>query len=416
MKILIIAYYYPPLVGGGSLRPLRMAKHLPDYNHQVKVLTHTYQKTTIKNDLILIFDPSYNCKRQGYLKIKWLIKRIFTEICNIFGFYHSIYAWWRKNVMKNIPMMEKSFTPDLILATYPPIECLEIGIQLAAHWQVPLITDFRDGLLFEPIESKRLSAFSCIRRHYQHTEATVVQESHAIIAAHPMLKEYFLKNYKKEAVFCLPNSFDPVDLEDIPPVDLSKKKIHLVHTGNFALSDINCDIVPFLTALTDFLSGNPDCRHKLQIHQLGLFNGREKKAAGQLMEWGTLRYHGQKDRKTCLSFQREADLLLLITSESRPSVSPGKLFEYLQAETPILALTKGSFVSEIINDSRSGWIFNSQDLTGIVKFIEAFLTDKKLKKSFHPNSEVTEKFNLKNQIKNLNQIIQKVQREYESPS
>ncbi len=38
-RVLMIAYYYPPLGGAGAVRPLQFSKFLPEYGWNVTILT-----------------------------------------------------------------------------------------------------------------------------------------------------------------------------------------------------------------------------------------------------------------------------------------------------------------------------------------------------------------------------------------
>ncbi|MCP5051582.1 MAG: glycosyltransferase family 4 protein, partial [bacterium] len=169
MKILIVAYYYPPINSGGTMRPVKMAKYLPRMGHEVTVLTQTYGKSKIetgngKPRIIRFHDFSHNRNRVGLRrKVQWFKLRMFTELLNMMGIYHSIYSWWKRKVIRNSETIINLVQPDVIIATYPPVETLEIGVYLSKKYNIPLISDFRDGLIFEPIETKRMKQYPCIR-------------------------------------------------------------------------------------------------------------------------------------------------------------------------------------------------------------------------------------------------------------
>ncbi len=89
MKILLIAYYYPPINSGGSVRPEKMAKYLSKFGHNITVLTQSYNRTDFtQKNIIRIYDISHNKDRKGINKIKWLFLRSFTEILNLLGVYY----------------------------------------------------------------------------------------------------------------------------------------------------------------------------------------------------------------------------------------------------------------------------------------------------------------------------------------
>ena len=121
MKILIIAYYYPPLNTGGTARPVKMTKYLPSFGHDVTVLTHSYENTDFDEPgIIRIKDPSFNKSRDRFMRrCKWLAMRLFTESLNILGIYHSIYTPWKRKTLKLSDRIIEKVKPDVIIATYP---------------------------------------------------------------------------------------------------------------------------------------------------------------------------------------------------------------------------------------------------------------------------------------------------------
>jgi len=151
LKVLIIAYYYPPISSGGSLRPQRMAEYLSAWGHRVTVVTSSYSGTSFDDPgVIRIHDISYNKDKRSILhRAQWFVLRIYTEILNCLGIYWSIYSWWRKKVNHYGQQIMEETSPDVLIATYPPVESLEVGLYLSEKFKVPLISDFRDGLLFE---------------------------------------------------------------------------------------------------------------------------------------------------------------------------------------------------------------------------------------------------------------------------
>ncbi len=169
MKVLLITYYYPPIASGGTERAVKMATYLRRFGHKVLVLTQTYQRSVRPSvPEIRVYDPSHNRHRVGIYTGQWLGLRLYTEFLNRLGIPHSIYSWWKQAVLKQAKPLVTSVKPEVILATYPPIEDLEIGLFLAQHFHLPLVADFRDGLLFEPIETRfcSISLFNVALRQY----------------------------------------------------------------------------------------------------------------------------------------------------------------------------------------------------------------------------------------------------------
>lgn len=377
MRILLIAYYYPPLEGGGVARAVNMVKYLRAAGHGISVLTHSYHGDRLDNsELIRIHDPGFNRQRTGFRRVAWLCRRLCCEVRNRSGIYASIYAAWQKRVLNHADEIVKLSRPEAILATYPPVETLEIGLHFAQKFNLPLIADFRDGLLFEAIESKRLRRFACVRQAYVAIESSVASGATALVAVSAPLARYFRESYDHPRIITVPNGFDP-DETGMPLVeaDLEPGCFHVVHTGRFALSDAGCDIAPLVKALHGLLAARPELARTLRLHLLGELARREKRMLAGLARRGVVRMYGTVGRLQALAFQRRADLLLLVTAPARSSVATTKIFEYLQARRPILALTPHSFAAEIIEKCRCGWVVSPLAVNEIRIIFERIIDD-----------------------------------------
>jgi glycosyltransferase involved in cell wall biosynthesis len=69
---------------------------------------------------------------------------------------------------------------------------------------------------------------------------------------------------------------------------------------------------------------------------------------------GLVRLTGPVSRDAALAAQRNADALLLITARSARGEATGKLFEYLGAGRPILALASDNEAMRIVHDTGTG--------------------------------------------------------------
>jgi glycosyltransferase involved in cell wall biosynthesis len=358
MRILLVAYYYSPLEGSGVVRAANIVKYLNNFGHSVSVLTCSYHGDRLDNsELIRIHDPSFNRQRTGFRSTVWLFRRLWCEVRNQIGIYASIYEAWEKRILNHADEIVKLTRPEAILATYPPVETLEIGLHLAQKFNLPLIADFRDGLLFEAIESKSLRRYACVRKAYAAIERQVASQAAALTTVSEPLSRYFRKTYDKSCVATAPNGFDPDETQlELPDIDIEPGCFHIVHSGRFGLSDTDCTITPLVQALGGLLVSQPGLAKTLRLHLLGALSRKEKRMLADLVQRGVVRIHGSVIRSRALAFQRRADLLLLVTSPNRRSVATTKIFEYLQARRPILALTPRSFAAEIVEKCRCGWV------------------------------------------------------------
>jgi glycosyltransferase involved in cell wall biosynthesis len=73
---------------------------------------------------------------------------------------------------------------------------------------------------------------------------------------------------------------------------------------------------------------------------------------------------GLLDRADVIALQRSADVLVLITSQD-PSQATGKLFEYLSAGKPILALADGNEAERLVRATGTGVVVPPDDVDAI---------------------------------------------------
>ncbi len=410
MKILLIAYYYPPLSTGGTVRPARMARYLPRFGHQVYVLTHTYGKTDLDNPQVMrVKDFSYNKDRKGIKKLQFLVLRLITEALNFSGFYHSIYSWWRNRVNRFAERIIQVVQPEVIIATYPPLETLEIGLALCRRYRIPLVSDFRDGLLFEPIEQKRLNQYRCIREHYASVEREAARYSAAITAIAEPITDYFKKTYGLTNAWVISNGYDAEDFKDLPAdIGLDRDHFHMVFTGRFALSDTFNRVDFFFTALRLLLKQYPGLSKRLRLHLLGEYRRGELVELQDLIDQQVIVPHGFVERKQALAFQKAADLLLIITPPDRRSATSIKIFEYLCSGKPILALTHQTVLADIIRDTQAGWIVHPHKPVEISRLLHQLITRPEFYKSLKPNPQKIKQYAVKPQLEKLSCILKQL--------
>ena len=377
MRILFIAYYYPPLQGPGVTRAVNLVKYLRRAGHDVSVLTHSYRgDRTGDPGLLRVHDPSFNCQRSGWRRPAWFCRRAGVEILNRSGIYASIFGAWEKRVLARESRILEVARPDVILATYPPVETLRVAMRLAKKAKRPLVADFRDGLLFEAIESRRLRRFACVREAYAGIERQTVAAAAALVTVSEPLSDYFRRAYPGSRVITVANGFDPDESAmPLPEVTLEPGCFHIVHSGRFSLSDSGCSIAPLVQAVQALLAARPELARTLRLHFLGELNRREKGMLAGLARRGVARLHGQVSRAQALAWQRRAGVLLLVTAADRSSVATTKLFEYLQARRPILALTGRTAAAAIVASTRSGWVASPRSAPEIEETLERLIDD-----------------------------------------
>ncbi len=394
-----------------------MAKYLPAFGHEVTVLSHSYTATDLENpDVIRVKDISHNKDRSRFnTRCQWLGLRLFTESLNMIGIYCSIYTWWKRKVLKYDDRIMEKVKPDVVFATYPPVETLEIGLHLSKKYNIPLVSDFRDGLLFEPIETKRMRQYRCIRERYKTIEQEAGTHSTAITTIADPITDYYGRTYKVKHTLSLSSGFDPDDFKDLPEeVRLDDDCFNIVFTGRFGLSDKYNRVDFFFEAVRMLVRDKKKSKHlkhlkkMIKIHLVGEYRKEELKELKDLIDEEIIVLHGFVKQRKSLAFQRAADLLLIITLPDRRSSTSAKIFEYLYAGKPILALTYKTVLEDIVNETKTGWNVHPQQPEAIADLLYRIVTDIDFYNAVKPDQEKIERYSVKNQLEALHCLLEKI--------
>lgn len=410
MNILLVSYNYTPMNNGGVQRPLKMVKYLKRQGHNVYILTHNYRESfSYINNEIRIYDINKN----SYHKLIYYPVRSIQKIYEKFLSKGKPKSIWVNNVKKKSKKIIDICAPDVIIATYPSIQVAEIGLFFSTEYNIPLITDFRDGLLFESIESVAIKENKKLKGYYEDIEGKIVNLSKHIITVSPPLSSYFEQKYKLKNVSTIPNGFDH---EDYNEISLNSETIlkfdtahfNIVYTGRFSFSDSGTNVREFFCAFSKLLNHTNVIKKKVVLHLFGEFSAIELEIFKPFIKSQNLFIYGLLPRSIVLNYQREADLLLLITNQERKSVATGKVFEYLVAQKPIFALAKGVYAGEIITDTESGWVVDGSNIEEIYLALISIVGNRDYYNEIKPNMDKINIFSRENQIIELNNIINEV--------
>ena len=130
--------------------------------------------------------------------------------------------------------------------------------------------------------------------------------------------------------------------------------------------------------------------------------------------------HGFVSHAESIRIQHEADLLLLLTwnTEMDRGILPGKFYEYMMAEKPIICITCGSVTNgeaeKMVNDMNLGIAVNqinyNSDINRLADYLTVQLNNKREENElvFTPNKEMVSEFDYDNLTQKLNGIIEAI--------
>ena len=379
-KLLIITYYWPPAGGPGVQRWLKFVKYLPDFGIQPIVYipeNPTYPildeklKTEVSEKAIIlknkIFEPYQLASLFSKNKTKNISsglipkqrKQTFLEKCMLWVrgnlFVPDARVYWVKPSVKYLKKYIKENNIDTIITTGPPHSLHLIGLQLKKELQLKWIADFRDPWTTIGYHKVlKLSAYA-EKKHKRLEHSVLNTADHIIVTSKTTKTEFEVLTSKPIEV--ITNGYD-VNTIDKQTLD---KKFTLSHIGSF-LSERNP--VVLWEVLSELISKKVDFGSHFQLNLIGKTSNEVLDSISKFGLERHLNLIGYVSHGEAIVHQKKSQILLLIEIDSTETkcIIPGKLFEYMASERPIIAIgPKESDIEEIITSTKTGIFHNHQD-------------------------------------------------------
>ncbi|GEQ86494.1 glycosyl transferase family 1 [Patiriisocius marinistellae] len=422
-KALIICYYWPPAGGPGVQRWLKFATYLKSFDVEPIMYVPSNPEYPIVDEVILnevpsdikvlkrpINEPYRFAKMFSKKKTKTMSSGIISE--KKISFVEKLLLYVRGNffipdarvgwVNPSVDYLEKYISEnkiDVAITSGPPHSLHLIGLKLKESIGVKWITDFRDPwTTIHYHKSLRLSESSA--KKHKSLESKILNSADQIIVTSPSTKEEF-KAITQKPITVITNGYELHDLK--PVMDTS---FTLAHIGSL-LSERN----PLLLwdVLAEIAAEDELFREDLKIVLTGVVSEEVKSSISQVGLSKNCILTGYVSHKKALQLQCNAQVLLLleINSEATKAIIPGKLFEYMLAKRPIIAIgPKGSDMFGILKETKSGASFTSEDKMALKKQITIYYKQYQ-KGELTVISEGIEKYSRKNLTGNLATLIKK---------
>jgi glycosyltransferase involved in cell wall biosynthesis len=390
-KLLIITYYWPPAGGPGVQRWLKFVKYLPDFDVQPIVFVPenpTYPivdsnlVAEVSDKAIILKTPIFEPYQLASFLSKNKTKKISSGIIpnkKKQSFLEKVMLWVRGNlfipdarvfwVKPSVAYLEKYIREneiDTIITSGPPHSLHLIGLELKQKMNLKWLADFRDPwTTIGYHKSLRLSQYAA-KKHKQ-LESQVLNSADTIIVTSKTTKAEF-QALTTKPIEVITNGFD-VEKVDKQSLDT---KFSLAHIGSF-LSERNPKIV--WESLVELCTEIPDFKSHLEIKLIGAISQEVLDTIEQFGLNSFLNNLGYVSHAEAVAHQRKSQVLLLIeiNSEETKSILPGKLFEYMVSERPILAIgPKDSDFAEIITNTNSGVFFEYSEKAKLKQTIQEY--------------------------------------------
>ncbi|TYT23082.1 glycosyltransferase family 4 protein [Luteimonas viscosa] len=373
MRLLLIAYEFPPSPSPQSLRWTYLVRELAALGHEVHVLTvdlggetpglpalpdsvriHRTFPGFLRGALALHREyrmrhprkppgPESTRPEGGGDALRpprnWK-QRISEAVQGVAGLLHfpDIRGEWRRHGKRELGRLVMTLQPDVVISSHEPATTLELGLTLRGS-RVPWIVDLGDPVL-APYTPSRWRA-----RALRLEQAVFRHAAHVIVTNPNALEQMRNRHGSDMPMTVLTQGFDPAASEQpaLAAEPFDPRRLELLYTGSlYAFRRID--------ALLEALRAEP--RIRLSIASVTV--PETILAASKAMP-EQLRLLGFLPHRHALAIQRRADVLINIANDD-PAQIPGKFYEYLGAARPILHLADDpDLVATRITELRRGW-------------------------------------------------------------
>ncbi|APH18610.1 glycosyltransferase [Clostridium botulinum] len=434
-KVLIIAYYFPPLGWSGVQRTLKFVKYLKDFGWQPIVVTVGKTRFSISDKSLLNEIPedveviriddvkfkditdeikermreyskySFNIISDENLKVEYEkeIESTLEKLRNLFLLPDGN-AVWANNVVREISNRINLNNISIVYTTSAPYSTHLVGYYLKKYYKLPWIADFRDEWTNNPYYN-----FDVKNIRYKiekNLEKSLIDFSDKIITTTSMARDNYIKlfNLHQNKAITITNGYDE---EDYMLLNHSKvnAKFSVVSNGSFYLDR---NPYTFLKAIKNILRMKLIKEDDIEIIFIGTIENEIKNNIEAMDINNIIKYEGYMPHLKSLHKANSANLLLLVVGreDKVKSIFPGKVFEYLRLKKPILALSpRKSVVEELLNETKSGINVEYDDIKSIENSVLEYYNNWKYEKRFQLNENEIKKYERKNLTKKLAEIF-----------
>jgi glycosyltransferase involved in cell wall biosynthesis len=359
VKVLLVTFYFPPAGGAGVPRFLKLAEHLPELGIETHVLAPDDPKWLHRDDSLQ--SPAaatvHRARNLGPRArrpaeelaaahgLAWLGLRAQLFLRGLLVPDASVV--WAANAAPTAVRLVRREGIDVVITTSPPGSVNLVGAAVRRLTRARWVADLRDSIASHPQRRRQIRGERLLARHVARHADAVVTASDAIAAEMQTLGP-------PRRLEVIANGCDFEDFEGLEyrPGD----RLRVTHAGSFFGRR---DPRPFLEALAK-ADGDVMARF------VGGFPSAYREYAQRLGLADRIEVVSHRSRAEVLALQRDSDALLLLIPENERGVLSAKVFEYLAAERPILAVVPpDGEAAALIRGTGAGTVVAPDDVDGM---------------------------------------------------
>ncbi len=381
-RVLVIAYYFPPMGMSGVQRVARFVKYLPDYGWEPVVLTavprgyfaydaslmREMEDAGIRVSRTSSFDPTRFFRRGQSVSLPPEARRkTLSAISQFFFVPDNKIGWYASAVREGKKLLEEC-PFDAIFSSAPPYTAHLVARSLSKASGLPLVSDFRDDWVGNPRHVYPTPVHRAINLRL---ERDVLQYASAVTTINEPIRDGLLERhpaFSAANAHVVTHGFDPADFAQAP-IDRDRTKMRLVYSGVFYDAQRPDE---FLEAMARWFERRPEARRKVEAVFVGMVPDYAKTMVKELKIEEEIRFAGYLPHDAAVRHLMAADVLWMTVGrrEGSEGISTSKLFEYFGSGKPILGLVPPGAARDALLQYGAARVTDPDDIPEIVRSLD----------------------------------------------
>jgi glycosyltransferase involved in cell wall biosynthesis len=364
--VLLITFQFPPFSGSSAVqRTLRFAKYLPERGWKPTILT--------------VRPAAYESKSEAAgneIPEGLTVRRVFAADAarhfRMFGYYPRSLAvpdrWitWKLFAVRAALSLIREHNICAIWSTFPIASAHAIGEEVARRSGLPWLAEFRD-----PMWQGDYPPDPRLNTAWKRLEERIFERASRIIVTTPSAKDLYAKRFSlfpQQNITVIQNGYDEEVFERASvglQVGTQVKRIHLLHSGAIYTSER--DPTQFFAAIAALKVAGQITNDSFHITLRA--TGNDKILSEELARLNIediVELAPSVDYLSAIREMMSVDGLIILQAANCNAQIPAKLYEYLRARKPILALTDpGGDTAAVLHQTGTGIIARLDDQADI---------------------------------------------------
>ena len=365
----MLAYFFPPLGGGGVQRTLKHVKYLPDEGFDAIVLTTRLGWSPMRDptlgeevppETVVIRAPELPLRL-----VKWALggalrrARLPSRLTAYVGWPDEM-AGWVPGATWHALRAVRRYRPEVLYSTLSPASAHLVALMVSRATGIPWVADFRDAWTRNPQGEQLARPFAGLSARL---ERAVVRRANYLVVVDESVELLDVDPDDRRLVV-IRNGVDP---DDVPPLNARRPdtRFRISYVGTLYGARDAAPVFAALRALVD--RGVIDER----VLELRIVGPAALDADANLDRLPVSR-EGYVDHAAAIAEMAAADVLLFYA----PAVNrlpSGKIYEYLVSGRPVLCVAgRDNSSFQLVQELGAGYCAEPQDPAAIEEALERF--------------------------------------------